>query len=103
MSTRTNCSGCRRPLVAAILVNILVCVGLSATSHTHEKQSTKEAGLGIDPFQYLPPGAKIKDRRKDVVFADLSGNGRREVVIFYTIGTDPNGRQTHSQGDSNEF
>jgi hypothetical protein len=89
MSNRTYYSGCRR-LVAALLVNTLVCVGLTATSHTHEKQSTKEAGPGFDPFQYLPPGAKIKDRRKDVVFADLGGDGQKDVVIFYTVGTGPN-------------
>jgi len=90
MSTRTYYSGCHRLLVAALLVNIVVCVGLTGKSRTRERQSTQEAGLGFDPFKYLPPGAKIKDRHKDVVFADLGGYGQKDVVIFYTVGTDPN-------------
>jgi hypothetical protein len=65
-------------------------MGLTPRPRAREKHSTQEAGHGFDPLKYLPPGATIKDRSKDVVFADLGGDGQRDVVIFYTIGTDPN-------------
>jgi hypothetical protein len=39
----------------------------------------------FDPFKHLPAGAKISDRNKHVVFADVDGDGKEEVVIFYTL------------------
>lgn len=91
MANKIRYSGwLRHLLVGALLINILVYLGLTPKPRVREKYSTQEAGRGFDPFKYLPPDATIKDRRKDVVFADLGGDGQRDVVIFYTIGTDPN-------------
>lgn len=50
---------------------------------------TLQTNINFNPFKYLPAGAKINNRDKDIIFADLDGDGQREVVIFYTIGQDP--------------
>lgn len=43
----------------------------------------------FDPYQYIPKGAKIPNQKKDIVFADLDGDGQDEVVLFYLV---PHGR-----------
>jgi len=48
------------------------------------------ASSEFDPFKYLPSGSRIKDRDKDVVFADLLGDGVKEAVIFYSLGDSNN-------------
>src|SRR5437773_3933116 len=39
----------------------------------------------FEPHKYLPRGAKIQDTRKNMIFADLDGDGLKEVVLFYTL------------------
>src|SRR5438552_2207429 len=43
----------------------------------------------FDARKYLPVGAVVSHPGKDVVFADIDGDGRREVVIFYNLGSSP--------------
>jgi hypothetical protein len=61
----------------------------------------------FDPFRYLPRGAKIKDRDKDVIFADLATDGAQEAIIFYTVGESNNDYKAnilvlHSKGTGYE-
>src|SRR3977135_193120 len=39
----------------------------------------------FDPLKYLPAGASLSNPEKNVVFADLDGDGKQEVIIFYAI------------------
>jgi tetratricopeptide (TPR) repeat protein len=51
-----------------------------------DKRVISQTDATFDPLKYLPAGAKISNRDKDVVFADLDGDGLQEVIIFYTLG-----------------
>ena len=48
--------------------------------------SVQADALQFDPTRYLPPGGKIRDEQKDVVFADLCADGKKDIVVFYSIG-----------------
>lgn len=61
-----------------------------ASSALHDSRITSQTDATFDPLKYLPAGAKIGNRDKDVVFADLDGDGQQEVVIFYALGSSPN-------------
>lgn len=39
----------------------------------------------FDPFNYLPVGSSIDNLDKDVAYADLDGDGNKEIIIFYTL------------------
>lgn len=54
-----------------------------------ERRMIPQVVLPLNPWDYLPAGAKIKDPNKDVVLADLDGDGPAEVIIFYTLGETP--------------
>lgn len=38
-----------------------------------------------DAYKYLPEGARINDQSKDVVLADLNGDGKQEEIIFFSL------------------
>ncbi|MHB8653423.1 MAG: hypothetical protein ACYDA9_06050 [Terriglobia bacterium] len=63
---------------------VLLLVSAHALAHqvTASESATKTA---FNPYSYLPPGSKILNPAKDVVFADLDGDGVNEAVIFYLI------------------
>lgn len=94
MPDRTNSWSPKRLLVGALLISSWVFVGLPWKAGARPKYHA-QAGMDFRPFRHLPSGAKIKDRHRDVVFADLDGDGQQEVVIFYTIGSDPNDRKAN--------
>jgi len=75
-------------LIRVLLGGLLVPV-LLAFENPASKNDVTQA-TRFDPLKYLPSGAKIQNRNKDVVFADLDGDGKEEVIVFYTVGDDPN-------------
>ncbi|HWN97747.1 MAG TPA: hypothetical protein VNS63_00595 [Blastocatellia bacterium] len=83
-----------------ILVFSLLAVGSGPTDHhtgiarqTYQdlegrymsQSGTHKAANKFDPLKYLPAGASLSNPEKNVVFADLIGDGKQEVVIFYRI------------------
>ena len=42
-----------------------------------------QSGKRVDAFKYLPAGAIINDPNKQIIFADLDGDGKKEITIFY--------------------
>lgn len=50
-----------------------------------EKSTSPQVEAKFDPLKYLPLGATIPNSEKNVVFADLDGDGTQEVIIFYTV------------------
>jgi len=73
-----------RPMSLATFLVLSTILVWSAPSHGLHTSS------GFDPFRYLPPGSKIRNREKDVIFADLFGDGAKEAIIFYTVGESNN-------------
>ena len=61
-------------------------ISCEASSGLHDGRITSQTDATFDPLKYLPAGAKFSNRNKDVVFADLDGDGQQEVVIFYALG-----------------
>ncbi|MFN2455323.1 MAG: FG-GAP repeat domain-containing protein [Pyrinomonadaceae bacterium] len=57
----------------------------SNLSSTRLDQDKIQSGTEFDPYKYLPVGSTITNPNKDVVFADLDGDKRHEVIIFYGI------------------
>jgi hypothetical protein len=49
------------------------------------KSGIDQSGKKFDPLKYLPAGASLSNLDKGVVFADLEGDGKQEVIIFYTM------------------
>jgi len=82
-------------LVRGLLLGLLVPILLAFGAAHRNKYGTPQGAAKFDPFKYLPSGAKIKNREKDVVFADLDGDGHEEVIIFYTLGDDPNNHKAN--------
>jgi len=41
----------------------------------------------------LPEGATIDDQSKDVIFADINGDGQKEEIIFYSVNKSLNDRK----------
>lgn len=75
-----------------VRVSLLIAVLLLVPVHAIVRPVTasESATKGVfDPYSYLPRGSKIPNPAKDVVFADLDGDGVNEAVIFYLI---PEGR-----------
>ncbi len=79
-------------MIGALLAGILaVVIGISAVKWQSEKttvqvgpQDSMENGEQ-DPLRYLPDGAKIRDPSKEVIFADLDGDGTKEQIIFFSL------------------
>jgi hypothetical protein len=71
---------------SALFFLVLTTGLLTGSWPARVRHCNRQAGGGFEVSKYLPQGAKIRDDEKDVVFADLCGNGRRDIVIFYTIG-----------------
>jgi hypothetical protein len=61
-------------------MNILA--GLPKVSHA-------AAQAPLNPYEFIAQGSTIRDPAKDVVFADLDGDGMDEAVLFYLV---PNGK-----------
>jgi hypothetical protein len=80
---------------------LLLVVLLSSIAHnkdreggsTPQQQTNSITTVRSGPFKYLPEGARIDDESKDVVFADIDGDGQKEQIIFYSITHPPNGRK----------
>ncbi|HXG92600.1 MAG TPA: VCBS repeat-containing protein [Blastocatellia bacterium] len=88
MSGAIYCSRLKRLLVGTFLISFLVLGVLALEVGVSRRHISLGMGADFNPYKYLPSGAKIKDQHKDVVFADLDGDGQQEVVIFYTLGND---------------
>src|SRR2546429_9000821 len=50
-----------------------------------EQTSLRSAPAMSGPFKYLPEGARIDDQTRDVVFADIDGDGQKEEIILYSV------------------
>jgi hypothetical protein len=72
------------------LLGLVVLLAVSGLSVMRQAPDRPSAPGEFNPFGYLPPGSKIKDRDRDVVFADLFGDLAQEAVIFYTLGESNN-------------
>ncbi len=73
-------------------VLIVTVLGVTLRKQTIPAQSNLQnvqTGAKNDPYRYLPDGAKIDNPEKDVVFADLNGDGKQEEIIFYSFPHDP--------------
>ena len=85
----------KRPclLIGLFVVSLFGLIVAIAVATTHGKKLVNEASLkpvtnnetqpGL--YRYLPEGAKISDKTKDIVLADLDGDGRQEEIIFFTL------------------
>lgn|SRR5574341_1001603 len=62
-----------------------VSTQIGATNHQLMQTSGADVQARSNPYKYLPTGAKISDETKDVVFADLEGNGTKDEIIFYAV------------------
>ena len=75
----------------SVRVSLLTAVVLLVPVHALARPAitsdfaTKAA---FNPYSYLPRGAKIPDPAKNLVFADLDGDGVNEAVIFYLLPDD---------------
>ncbi len=79
-------------LLLALLWNSFASNGGEQTAIISEGQDTRLTNAQSEPDNYLPAGAKITDRSKDVVSADLDGDGQTEKIIFYSISNQLNSR-----------
>jgi hypothetical protein len=50
-----------------------------------DSKASPKTDQKFDPFKYLPPESSIDNVGKDIAFADLDGDGRKEITIFYTV------------------
>ena len=87
------------PLVFVLIGGlVIVAFGITRHSGTTAQLGAKEVSdVGsnsraqidskFDVFKYLPPGASLRDPKRDVIFADLDRDGKEEVVIFYALVT----------------
>src|SRR5260370_14421271 len=58
-----------------------------------EQTGSGPAAPGSGPLRYLPEGARINDQNRDVVFADIDGDGQKEEIIFYSVVKSPADRK----------
>src|SRR5215467_3347287 len=73
-----------------IIITSLTLLGFALSASRSVASDRPQTPNGFDPLNYLPPGAKIKNKDKDVISADLIGDGTKETIIFYAVGEDPN-------------
>jgi hypothetical protein len=95
MFDKLHCSKRTYLIIGVSLAGVLaVVIGTSAGRRHGEKTTVQvsvqdvsvednEANDEQDPE--LPEGAKISDPSKDVIFADLEGDGRKEKIIFFSL------------------
>lgn len=77
-------------LVAVGLFAVIVAISI-ANSHgklipdqgTAQRLAQNDTKSG--PYRYLPEGAKINNKDKDVVLVDLGGDGGQEEIIFFSL------------------
>jgi hypothetical protein len=87
----TNSNG--RYLLAVLLVIFFATIVAISVANTDNKKPSGEAPsqtvTNTEPqaevVKYLPQGAEIADPNKDVIFADLVGDGQQEEIIFFTL------------------
>lgn len=48
-------------------------------------QATPQMNQKFEPLKYLPSGSNITNADKHIVFADLDGDGNKEITIFYSL------------------
>jgi len=72
-------------LVILIWTAIAHNKGNSSQSNPQQPTSSRLAPTSSGPFKYLPEGATIADQSRDVVFADIDGDGQKEQIIFYSL------------------
>jgi hypothetical protein len=84
----------RPPLVHGVWLTVVVALLIPSTILAW-RLGSGQGPRTFDPSKYLPSGSKLKDTSKDVVFADLLGDGAREAVIFYTVGESSNDHQAN--------
>lgn len=77
IGSRTN-----RSICLSLLGTVLLLAAVQGPSCS---ASEPRAQVAFNPYSYIPRGSKIPDPAKDVVFADLDGDGTSEVVIFYLV------------------
>lgn len=86
--------------VLTIVVGGLVLAAVSIARHdprTSRLDAEEASGISsdfpvqtdsrFDVFKYLPPSAIVRDQKRHVVFVDLDGDGKQEVVVFYALVT----------------
>lgn len=73
-------------MIVAILGAVLRNPSISAQGK--QQQSATGNNVRSDSLKYLPDGAEISNPSKDVIFADLGGNGQLEEIIFYSLPHD---------------
>lgn len=72
----------------ALLADVLLLISISPFAQP-VRTTQPATGEKFNPYSYIPRGSKVPDPAKDVVFADLEGNGSKEAVILYLA---PNGK-----------
>ncbi len=73
----------RRTIQGGFLIYTLLC-GLCAIIGSLWGYQTQRTA--VFDSHLLPSGSKIKNPQKDVVLADLDGDGQPEAVVFYLLG-----------------
>jgi tetratricopeptide (TPR) repeat protein len=69
-----------------LIFSLLICLpvpGLITSGPMSYHDTGTQTSRGFDPYAYLPAGAVVKNPDKDVIFADIDGDSKREAVIFY--------------------
>jgi hypothetical protein len=50
-------------------------------------QATTQMNQKFDPFKYLPSGSNISNADKHIAYADIDGDGNKEITIFYSTSS----------------
>ncbi len=94
--------------IGVLLLGILTLIAIVAAAVRKQSRSLDQTAVG-EPNQnatpaalskigrvsksefsrYLPDGAVIGNENRDIVFADLDGNGQQEQIIFYSLYPQP--------------
>jgi hypothetical protein len=77
---------------SGLVFSVVTHSGDATHQSSNESHGNDEVKLAVpqidpklDPLGYLPAGASLSNLEKSVVFADLEGDGKKEMIIFYTM------------------
>lgn len=87
--------GRRTPLICGVAALLCAQVLVRLGSIVQAGCVVVQTETPFDPFKYLPVGARLQRPEKDVVSADLDGDGRKEIVLFYVRGDTPDEYQAN--------
>lgn len=77
------------------LASLIPVIALAHSTNWIQVRRDEKRVDRLQLMRYLPLGATVKNRTKQIVFADLDGDGQQEVIIFYSLGQDPNSHQAN--------